>query len=273
MKVKWNFASAVILCLLTILSCEPDRTEINHVEQLFSGKIKIVDLTHPLSISSPYWPNDDGTPYEYDTLFAHPDGSPAMGFIHAPEHFGTHLDAPIHGGENQPSVDQLTAMDLFGPAVVINVDEKCASNPDYVLSLQDIMDHETIHGEIGNGSIVIMYTGWSKKWEDYESFKNQDDEGKMHFPGFSKEAAEFLITNRDILGIGIDTFSVDAAMADGFPVHGIVNGAGKYHLESMANLHEMNPVGTYLIVAPIKIEGGSGGPVRIFAVFPQGDRQ
>ncbi len=236
--------------------------------KLFSGEAKVVDLTHALSSKSAYWPSKNGNPFKYDTLFAQPSGAPGMGQFTTPEHFGTHLDAPIHSADHQPSVDLLEAKDLFGPAVVIDVEAKCAANADYVLSSQDILDWEKVNGQMPKRAIVIMFTGWSRKWTDYEAYKNEDEYGKMHFPGFSGEAAKFLIAERSILGIGIDNFSVDAGAAQGFPVHGIVNGAGKFHLENVAAVHELPQAGAYVITAPIKIEGGSGGPVRLFAVIP-----
>jgi kynurenine formamidase len=191
-----------------------------------------------------------------------------MGRFAIPEHFGTHLDAPIHSADHQLSVDQLEPNNLLGPAAVINVESKCTAEADYLLTVQDIRDWEKVHGDVPERAIVFMFTGWSRKWEDYNAYKNQDASGKMHFPGFSSEAAQFLINERSILGIGIDDFSVDAGSAIGFPVHGIVNGAGKFHLESVAVLHDLPPIGAYVIAAPIKIEGGSGGPVRIFAIIP-----
>jgi len=118
------------------------------------------------------------------------------------------------------------------------------------------------------GAIVLMYTGWSKKWTDHKAYINKDENGQMHFPGFSEEAARFLVEECQIKGIGIDNLSVDAANAQGFPVHGIVNGAGKIQLENVANVHLLPPVGANLIIAPIKLEGGSGGQVRIFAILP-----
>ena len=117
-------------------------------------------------------------------------------------------------------------------------------------------------------AIVLMYTGWSQKWPDYDAYKNQDEDGRMHFPGFSQEAAKFLVEQREINGIRIDNLSVDAAAARGLSAHSTVNGAGKFHLKNVANVHLLPPSGAYLIVAPIKIEGGSGGQVRIFAVVP-----
>ncbi len=192
-----------------------------------------------------------------------------MAAYSTPEHHGTHLDAPIHGADGQPSVDQLTAADLFGPAAVIDVSAKCEADPDYALSRQDVLDWEAEHGRLSPGAIVVMYTGWSTKWSNYDAYKNEDEAGRMHFPGFSSEAAQFLIDEREIRGIGIDDMSVDPAAAEGFPVHGIVNGSGKYHLENVANVHLLPATGAYLIVAPVKIEGGSGGQVRIFAAVPE----
>jgi kynurenine formamidase len=113
-----------------------------------------------------------------------------------------------------------------------------------------------------------MKTGWASKWEDMDAYRNMDEEGTMHFPGFSPEAGKFLIDKRSINGIGIDNLSVDAGAASGFPTHDIVNGAGKYNLENVGDLADVPASGAFLIVAPIKLEGGSGGQVRIFAVIP-----
>jgi len=237
-------------------------------ERLFSGDLQILDLTHSLNRMSPYWPNEKGNPFTYDTLFAHKSGAPAMGAYTTPEHFGTHLDAPIHSADGQPSVDQLSAKDLFGPAAVIDVATQCSSDPDYRLTKADLLDWEEKNGRLPEGVIVLMYTGWSKKWKDIKAYLNQDENGQMHFPGFSEEAARFLIQERQIRGIGIDNLSTDAAIAKDFPVHGIVNGAGKFQLENVADIHLLPPLGAYLIVAPIKLEGGSGGQVRIFAIVP-----
>ncbi len=178
------------------------------------------------------------------------------------------MDAPIHSADGQATVDQLKAADLFGPAAVIDVSAKCETDNDYLLSKADLLEWEEKNGRLPSGAIVLMYTGWSKKWTDYEAYKNQDEEGRMHFPGFSAEAANFLVMERNIRGIGIDNFSIDYGLSRDFAVHKIFNGAGKYHLENVANVHLLPATGAFLIVAPIKIDGGSGGQVRIFAVVP-----
>jgi len=242
---------------------------VDRLAQLFDGSLPVVDLTHALSTDGPHWPTAAGNPFSYEVRSAHDSGAVSMGAYSTPEHHGTHIDAPIHSADGQPSVDQLDAGDLFGPVALIDVAAQCAADADYQLSRDDILAWESNHGQLPPGAVVLMYTGWSEKWTDFDAYKNQDEEGRMHFPGFSADASRFLVEERDIRGIGIDTLSVDAADAAGFPSHGIVNGSGRYHLEDVANLHLVPQSGAYLIVAPIKIEGGSGGQVRLFAVVPE----
>jgi kynurenine formamidase len=236
------------------------------IADMFSGDVEIIDLTHALSPTAVAWGST--SPFEYEALSTQPSGLVSMGAYSTPEHHGTHIDAPIHGGDNQPTVDLLTAADLFGPAAVIDVTAQSAADPDYAVSRQDILDWEGRHGELPAGAIVIMKSGWSEKYDDADAYRNPDDDGRMHFPGFSEEAARLLIDERDIRGIGVDTLSVDPGTGRGFAAHGVVNGNGKFHLENVANVHLLPESGAFLIVAPIKIKGGSGGQVRIFAVIP-----
>lgn len=258
-----------IAVLLVITSCGGVQDEApDRLHELFTGGLEVVDLTHALSASTPYWPAAAGSPFKYEVVAAHPDGATMMGSYSTPEHHGTHLDAPVHGGEGLASVDELSAAELFGPAVVIDVAAAAAVDPDYTVSPADIDRWEAEHGRIPDGAIVLMASGWSRKYGDQAEYANQDADGAMHFPGFSLQAATFLVEERNIRAIGVDTLSVDAATAAGFPAHGAVNGAGKYHLENVANVHLLPAAGAYLIVAPIKIAAGSGGQVRIFAVLP-----
>jgi len=258
----------LIFAVIFLYNCDQKTLPPDRFDSLFSGDLEVIDLTYGLNNKSPFWPGPETSPFEYDTLAAHESGSPSMGAYNTPEHFSTHIDAPIHFSDKKKSVDQLTSADLFGPAAVINVEGKCNNDPDYLLSIEDLQKWEDENGMLPQGAIVLMLTGWGTKWNDVDAFRNQDDEGKMHFPGFSEELAKVLIEERNIRGIGIDNFSVDAATSQGFPVHHVVNGAGKYHLENVANLENVPASGAYLIVAPIKLEGGSGGQVRIFAVVP-----
>ena len=249
---------------------EPDATAAfaDRLDRLFSDELEVVDLTHALSPDTVYWPSPSGNPFEYEVVRAQPSGASAMGAYSTPEHHGTHLDAPIHGGDNLATVDRLTPDDLLGPAVVIDVSEQAAADADFAVTREDLLAWEGSHGRIPDGAIVLMYSGWSEKYDDPDAYKNQDSDGRMHFPGFSEGAARFLIDEREISGIGVDTLSVDPGVTRGLPAHGIVNGSGKFHLENVANVHLLPEAGAYLIVAPIKIEGGSGGQVRIFAVLP-----
>ena len=274
-------AAAIALAVVT-LGCSPGAARrsaeqsadessaltTDRLEKLFNGELNVLDLTHALSPEGPYWPSSGGNPFQYEAVFTHPSGAAGMGKYSTPEHHGTHIDAPVHSADGQISVDQLTPTDLLGPAVVVDVSEKCAIDPDYALSRDDLLAWETEHSRIPAGAIVLMSTGWSLLWDDPNAYFGRDEDGRLHFPGFGADAAEFLVQERDIKGIGIDDGSVDPGAASGFPVHGIVNGAGKFHLENVAELHRVPPTGAYLIVAPIKIEGGSGGQVRIFAILP-----
>lgn len=256
-----------VVCLFSI-GCTNSENENDRFARLFSGEANVIDLTHSLNSSSPYWPSPDGNPFKHEIIAAHPSGAAILAAYSTPEHFGTHMDAPIHSADGQATVDQLQAADLFGPAAVVDISAKCESEPDYLLSKNDLLEWEEQYGKLPDGAIVLMYSGWSKKWTDYEAYKNQDEMNRMHFPGFSAEAAHFLVNERNIRGIGIDNFSIDYGLSRDFAVHKIFNGAGKYHLENVANVHLLPATGAYLIVAPIKIEGGSGGQVRIFAVVP-----
>ena len=257
------------MLLLAVLSAacsaegDPDR-----LTRLFADDMVVVDLTYPVSPDAPFWPGPELSPFRHDTLSAHPDGSPSMAAYSVPEHFGTHFDAPVHGGAGLPSVDEVDVKELFGPAVVIDVSESAARDADYAATVPDAEAWERSHGQIPAGAIVLLRSGWGARWSQGDAYYNRGAEGRLHFPGFSPDLAAFLVEERNVAGIGIDTGSVDPGAADGFPAHSAVNGNGRFHLENLANLESVPDAGAYLIVAPIKIEGGSGGQVRVFAVVP-----
>ena len=187
------------------------------------------------------------------------------------EHGGTHIDAPIHFGEGKRSVDAIPLQNLVAPAVVIDVRSAVEQDRDYRLTVQDIKTWESRHGPIPSGAVILMLTGWGRRWPDKHRYLGTDtpsDPKTLHFPGFSKEVAEFLVTKRNVDGIGIDTPSIDYGSSQDFIVHQIVNGADKYGLENIANLEQLPPKGATLVSLPIKIKGGTGGPVRIIAILP-----
>jgi kynurenine formamidase len=257
----------LFFAVIALVGCRTEQST-SDLARLFADELTIVDLTHAVSARAPYWPGPPMSPFTHDTLSAHADGAPSMAAYSVPEHFGTHFDAPVHGGMGLPSVDQISTSELFGPAVVIDVTHQAASDPDYAMSAEDVLAWEASHGRIPPGAIVLMRSGWATRWEQGDPYYNQGSDRSLHFPGFGADAARLLVEQRDIAGIGVDTGSVDPGNAGGFPAHGLVNGSGHYHLENLANLSALPEVGAFLIVAPIKIEGGSGGQVRVFAVVP-----
>jgi kynurenine formamidase len=266
-----NFLPSAMTVAVLVTACAPEpEGGPDALSSLFSDDLVVVDLTHSVSADAPFWPGPDRSPFRHDTLAAHPDGSPSMAAYFVPEHFGTHFDAPVHGGQGLPSVDRVEVSQLFGPAVVLDVAAQAMDDPDYAATVADAQGWEAMYGRIPDGAIVLVRAGWGARWGEGASYYNADPEGRLHFPGFSPELAAFLVEERDIAGIGIDTGSVDPGSAEGFPAHRTVNGSGGFHLENVANLDAVPEFGAHLIVAPIKIEGGSGGQVRIFAVLPPG---
>jgi kynurenine formamidase len=150
---------------------------------------------------------------------------------------------------------------------VLDVRVEGAKDADYQLPAARVEEWERRHGRIPIGTIVLLRTGWASRWPDAQKYRNQDAQGKMHFPGFSLEAANLLI-ERKVSGLGCDTMSVDYGASGDFAVHHLALGAGLYHLENLADLSGLPETGAFLVVAPIKLEGGSGGPVRVFALLP-----
>ncbi|MGH9804139.1 MAG: cyclase family protein [Candidatus Acidiferrales bacterium] len=226
----------------------------------------IVDLSYAISEKNPAWPGDARTYEPKINARAEEAGYFSRSFWML-EHFGTHLDAPAHFPPGEATVDRIFVERLFGPAVVIDIRRQAEADADYRLTLEDVRAWEKRHKRIPLGAIVLLRTGWAARWPDERRYRNQDSGGVMHFPGFSVEAAQLLI-ERGASGLGIDTLSVDYGASKDFAVHRLSHGAGLYHLENLADLSALPERGAYLIVAPIKLEGGSGGAVRVFAVLP-----
>ncbi len=233
---------------------------------------KLVDLTYALDDQTVFWPNNKPFTWEKSSW-----GMTGHGYWYASaefamsEHGGTHIDAPIHFAEGRQSVDEIPLQRLIAPAVVIDVRTAVAENRDYRLSREDLAKWESRYGPIQQGAVVLMLTGWGRGWPDkskYLGSATPSDPKTLHFPGFSKEAAEFLVKERQIDGIGIDTPSIDYGPSQDFIVHQVINGANCYGLENIANLEKLPPKGTILMALPIKIKGGTGGPVRIIGILP-----
>lgn len=221
----------------------------------------IVDLTHYLESSSPVWPGNDPFMAEPVKTFE------ADGFYQQKvsfwEHTGTHVDAPIHFIEDGITSDAIDIGDLFAALAVIDISARAAEDPDTALTVDDILAYEADYGEIPAGTLVAMNSGWSSKWGDSDAFVNLDSDGVQHYPGFHPDAAEFLVTERDIVGIAVDTLSQDPGNSTDFGTHITILGAGKYGIEGMNNLAAMDPAGGSVYVGAPKWAGSSGGPSRI----------
>ena len=239
------------------------------LEQLAAGDVQLVDLTHEINNKSPFWPGDDYQPFELKTIATIEKNGVLSKSFAMPEHFGTHLDAPCHFEQGQPSVEEIKPTDLFAPGVVLDVSMAAEADPDYRLTVADVTNWEQANGPIPRGAIVLLKTGWNRFWDSNVRYRNQDLQGKMHFPGFSAEAARWLVKERQIRGVGIDTLSIDHGPSKDFIVHHVINGAGRYGLENVAQLDKLPARNFFLIVAPIKITTGTGGPTRLFAVLPR----
>jgi kynurenine formamidase len=236
------------------------------LEKILSGKTRVLDLAYAINDKLVPWPGDQRWFEAENNASVEKDGYFTRSFWML-EHYGTHLDAPIHFPPGKTSVDQIPPRQFFGMAAVLDVRAEGAADVDYLLPAARIDDWEKRHGLISEGAIVLLRTGWASRWPDARSYRNEDERGRMHFPGFSTEAVERLI-ERKVSGIGCDTMSVDCGASQEFRVHHLALGAGLYHLENLSDLSALPEKGAFLVVAPIKLEGGSGGPVRVFALLP-----
>jgi kynurenine formamidase len=231
-----------------------------------SGRTRVLDLSYAISDKLVPWPGDEKFFEAKVNASVEKNGYFTRSFSML-EHYGTHLDAPAHFPPGKRTVDQIPVKQLFGPAVVIDVRAESGKDTDYQLPAARVEEWEKRHGRIPEGAIVLLRTGWASRWPDVQKYRNQYAQGKMHFPGFSAEAAKVLI-ERKVSGLGCDTLSVDYGASGDYAVHHLALGAGLYHLENLADLSELPETGASLIVAPIKLEGGSGGPVRVFVLLP-----
>ena len=253
--IGWSLALALLL-VAARKPTMPDQTAYREV----------VDLTHNLNDHSPNWEGTDQSPFSAKVLSSiEHDGYYARSFA-TEEHYGTHLDAPAHFARGMWTVDQIPVERFVRPLVVLDVRSRAAAHPDYEISVQDIADHEARHGEIPIGAVVIAYTGWEDRWNTPKSYRNAAPDGAMHFPGYSLEAATFLVKTRNAVGLGIDTLSIDPGIAKTFPVHQFSAKESVYQLENVANLGSVPPAGATIVVAPIKLESGSGGPARLLVL-------
>ncbi len=230
---------------------------------------KPIDLTYPFNHKTIYWPTEKG--FHLEKFFS---GFTPKGYFYsayhfcAPEHGGTHIDAPRHFSQYGHTVDEIPVTQLIGNAVVIHVEKKVAHDRDYAIQVEDIKKFEHQYRPLNTQDIVLFYTGWGHYWDNKKHYLGTDKFGDvthLHFPGLSKEAAEYLVS-KQIKGVGLDTPSLDPGVSVDFKAHQIILGANLFGIENVANLATLPPVGSQLIVAPMKIEGGSGAPTRVLAL-------
>jgi kynurenine formamidase len=185
----------------------------------------------------------------------------------SPLQLGTRIDAPAYFARGLWTVDQIPTERLFAPLVVLDVSASVQKHPDYQISVEDIVRWEQAHRQIPLGSVVIARTGWDSRWPSVKDYRNADSRGTMHFPGFSSDAAKFLVSGRNAIGLGIDTLSIDYGPSKDFPVRQYALAHSVYQLENVANLDRAPTAGGTVVVAPAKLESGSSAPVRILALL------
>lgn len=247
-------------------------------QALMGGGIRVVDLTQTLTPEFPQiaLPPEFGQcwPFRIEEVSKYDERGPGWYWnnFSCGEHTGTHFDAPIHwiSGRDLPnnSVDTIPVRHFVAPACVIDCSPQVKDDPDYLLTTQDIDEWESAHGRIPAGSWVLMRTDWSKR-TDPEQYQNYDETGQ-HTPGPSTEAVRFLIEQRDVLGFGSEAIGTDAGqgyhLRPPYPCHYLMHGAGRYGLQCLCNLDQLPASGAVLICPPLKIEKGSGSPLRVLAL-------
>jgi len=235
--------------------------------ETLSGKLeatRVVDLTHPMHDDMAFWPG--GVPFKKTELVGYEQGYLLHKFEMG-ENTGTHVDAPAHFVQGKKAIDDLSLSELIVPAVVIDIQDKSADDPDYELSVEDVKAWEAKHGTIPAGSFVILNTGWHKRFDRPERYVNFDEDKIMRFPGYGPDSAELLVA-RDVAGIGIDTLSLDHGPSKTFRTHLIMLGANKYQVENLANPDALPPTGATVLIGVLPVKGGSQAQARVVAFLP-----
>ena len=224
---------------------------------------QIIDLTHPIHPNIPIWPGDPAT--EFETVSQIEKDGYFLRKFSMGEHSGTHINAPSSFYTGGASIDSYSPQSLVSPAIAIDIREQSLANPDYSLTIDDILNWERQHKLIEPGNLVLLYTGWQAKWDDERAFFNRDDREICHFPGFGKAATQFLLEERSIVGIGTDTHGVDPGQDESFAVNKLILKKQRIVLENLANLDLLPAADFTLAIGIIRLLGGSGSPVSVLA--------
>lgn len=279
MRLRRGATRRVLPALLVVaLGCSGDQAPLGEATvseaRVDLSDYRLVDLSHAYDESTLYWPTSPSR-FESETLS---EGYTEGGYFYlakrfaSPEHGGTHLDAPIHFSEHGWSVDEIPLERLVAPAAVIDVTTQAAADADYRLTVADVERFEAEHGALEEGVVVLLRTGWADRWGHEDAYFGRP-EGEaaldLHFPAYGVEAARFLVEERRVGMLGVDTASIDYGPSTDFLVHQIANGANVPGLENVARLDQLPPTGSWVLAMPMKIAGGSGAPVRIVGLVPR----
>jgi kynurenine formamidase len=256
-----------VACGSSSTASSPSPTARGPIDQKTIAYSRVVDLSHVVSPKIPLWPGDPHVVFTVVATMAK-DGYYLREFAIG-EHSATHMNAPnsfVSG--NTQAITSYSPQQRVVPAVVIDARTKCTANADYQLSKQDVLDWEATNGQIAAGSFVIMLTGWEDKWNSPKAFINLDAKGNLHFPGFAKATTMWLVSDRQIAGVGIDTHGVDPGLDTSYATNTEMAKTHKIAIECMANLDQLPPKGATLILAPLQLQNGSGSPLDIIALVP-----
>lgn len=260
-----------VVVLVALAACQPDPVD---YDDIFGGSAgRWVDLTHAFGPTTIYWPTDTAG-FQLEELAYGP--TPGGWFyssyaFSSAEHGGTHLDAPIHFAEDRLTADEIPLSALIGPAAVVDVSSEMT--PDGLVSVDHLEAWEAANGPLPDGGILLLRTGWGDRWDDRTAYLGTAATGPeavpdLHFPGLDPAAAEWLVENRGVVAVGIDTPSIDRGQSTDFRSHVVLYSENISGFENVASLDLLPARGAYVIALPMKIEGGSGAPLRIVAFVP-----
>ncbi|MEM6973527.1 MAG: cyclase family protein [Pseudomonadota bacterium] len=224
---------------------------------------KVVDLTHTLTHDFPTYFGEQQ--FFDEDLFTYAENAFNLKMLRVNEHTGTHIDAPLHFTDGGASIDEVAVESLVCPIIVVDIREKADANPDAQVTPDDLKAWISANGPIPEGACVAQNAGWQERL-GLAGFRNADDGGKMHFPGFHVEAAKMLLEEAEVVGVGVDTLSIDYGLSGDFITHYTWLPANRWAVENMANLDQLPPVGATLVVGAPKHAGGTGGPCRLIAL-------
>lgn len=256
----------LLACVIVVGACRP-------ASQQFPAGM-LVDLSHAYDEQTVFWPTAE--PFRLEKVA---DGVTEQGYYYAAnnfsmaEHGGTHLDAPVHFAKGRHAVDEVPLAQLVGDAIVIEVSDRCANQPDYQVTPDDLQRWEQTNGAIPRDAIVLIRTSFSRHWPDARKYLGTDARGEeavphLHFPGLHPDAARWLIASRPIKALGIDTASIDYGQSTLYETHRVLYERDIPGFENLTNLDRLPAKGAVVIALPMKIAGGSGAPLRAIAILP-----